>query len=148
MNALVRGTLFIALVAQFALGSSLTYAQTLLPNGDAPGAEAAGAADAANRAANGGAFKAGADDAKLLGGPAAYGDTDEPRLPAAGANGQAQGATPLEHMLDNPDAPQQGANPKLVKAAAQPPAGNAALQLYGNGAARGATPQTIYKSPW
>jgi hypothetical protein len=144
MNALARGTLLIAL---FALGGHITFAQTLVPNGNAPAAEAAGAADAANRAANGGALKAGNDDAKLLGGPAAYGDTDEPGLPGAGANGQAQGAVPLEQMLENPAGAQQGANPKLVKAAAQP-AGNAALQLYGDGTARGATRHDIYKSPW
>jgi hypothetical protein len=175
MIPLLRGILLIVLLA---LGGRVTFAQTLATYGDAPGAEAAGAADAANRAANGGPVKAD-DDAQLLGGPAAYGDVYQARttpggpqlkLPAAGANGQGQGATSFEHMLNDPDVPQQAGNLKKAKAGApgnaanvanapnakrdyapgaqQPGAGNAALQLYGDGTASGATRHEIYKSPW
>jgi hypothetical protein len=172
MNALTRGILLIVLLA---LGGRVTRAQTLTHYSDAPAAEAAGAADAANRGANGGAFRAGTDDAELLGAPDAYGDVypSQPTLGggqqkfSAGANGQGQGrgATSFEHMLNDPGAPQQvrnanmpnaGAAANAVNAAgrnnapgAQPqgPA-NAALQLYGDGTASGATRHEIYKSPW
>lgn len=169
MNALTRGIL---LIIPFVLGIRVTHAQTLTNYGDAPAAEAAGGADAANRAANGGAFRAGSDDAQLLGAPAGYGDVyqaqttlggGQQRIPAAGGNGQGQGrgTTSFEHMLNNPGAPQQAgnANPPDTGAAAnagrndapgaQPLApANAALQLYGDGTASGATRHEIYKSPW
>lgn len=167
MNAPDCRTLLIVLLA---LGGGVAHAQMTNNYGDAPAAEAAGAADAANRTANGAAMKAGADDMQLLGGPAAYGDVyqaqttpydRQQRLPAAGGNGQ--GATSLEHMLNNPGAPQQAGNANLKATApanaangmrnngagAQTPdATNAALQIYGNGTASGATRHEIYKSPW
>ncbi|MGA7782859.1 MAG: hypothetical protein WCA85_34840 [Paraburkholderia sp.] len=154
MNALDSRVLLIVLLA---LGGSVAHAQMIDTYGDAPAAEAAGAADAANRAANGAGMKAGADDMQLMGGPAAYGDVyqaqtnpggPQQRLPAAG-NGQ--GATSFEHMLNNPGAPQQAGNANLKAAApanAANGAGNAALQLYGDGTANGAPRHEIYKSPW
>lgn len=155
MNVLTRNILFTSLVV---LSGHAAYAQTLITDGNAPAAEAAGAADAANRKANGGNLRAGGDDAQLLGGPDAYGDvyqnrTDpagiDPRQPAAGANGQGQGAAPVGRMVNAPNAPQQNGNPKLAKAGAQAAGGgNAALQLYGDGTATGATRHEVYKSPW
>jgi hypothetical protein len=152
-----------------ALGGSVANAQMINNYGDAPAAEAAGAADAANRAANGAAMKAGADDMQLMGGPAAYGEVyqtqtnpggPQQRLPAAGGNGQA--ATSFEHMLNNPGAPQAGnanlkpgapanaANGMRNNAAGAQATGaaNAALQLYGDGTATAAPRHEIYKSPW
>ena len=173
MNALTRGILFIVLLV---LGGRVTHAQTLTNYGDAPAAEAAGAADAANRAANGGAFRAGTDDAQLLGAPAGYGDVYQAQtslgggqrgFPAAGGNGKDQGlgATSFEHTLNDPGAPERAgnANPPGAGAAANAtnaagrnnapgaqPTGpaNAALQLYGDGTASGATRHEVYKSPW
>ena len=172
MNALTRGILLIVLLV---LDGRVTHAQTLNDYGDAPAAEAAGAADAANRAADGGAFRAGTDDAELLGAPAGYGEVYQTQtalggvqqsVPAAGGNGQGQGrgATSFEHMLNDPGTPQQAGNDDLPKAgaadnaanagrndapSAQPLApANAALQLYGDGTASGTTRHEIYKSPW
>lgn len=151
MNVLTRTILFTSLVV---LSGHAAYAQTLITDGNAPAAEAAGAADAANRKANGGNLKAGRDDTQLLGGPDAYGDvyqnqTDpagiDPRQPAGGANGQGQGAAPVGRTIN---APQQNGNAKLTKAGAQAGGGNAALQLYGDGTATGATRHEVYKSPW
>jgi hypothetical protein len=172
MNAIARRAQRIALTLFIALGCSAAQAQALATYGDAPAAEAAGAAAAANRTGNGGPFTARNDDAQLLGGPAGYGevyqaqtvlDRQQQKVPAAAANTQAQGATPVEHMLANPGTPQQGGaalagagnggnagNAKrnyATGAQARTPA-NAALQLYGDGTASGAVRHDIYKSPW
>ncbi|RFU48112.1 hypothetical protein [Paraburkholderia sp. DHOC27] len=168
MNSLSRGPLFalrfaVPFACLLTLATGTAHAQTVANYGDAPAAEAQGAAAAANRAANGNAFNATGDDAQLLGGPAAYGDAYQPRQPAAGANGQ--GTTAFEHMLNDPGTP-QARNAPLPKAKAgaaaglangkgtlaagaqAPAAGNAALQLYGDGTATGAARHEIYKSPW
>ncbi|MEW6344640.1 MAG: hypothetical protein AB1704_28665 [Pseudomonadota bacterium] len=158
----------------FACGA--THAQALATYGDAPAAEAQGAAAAANRIGKGGALTPGTDDSPLLGGPAAYGEVYRAQSadsrfdqndPATGANPQGRGATPVEHMLTNPGTPQPG-GPAIGAAAnaARPGAAargntagtaaltqtqtpdNAALQLYGNGTASGAGRHDIYKMPW
>lgn len=176
MNALA---LRIALSFSLILAGSAAHAQALATYGDAPAAEAEGAAAAANRAGNGGAVTAGTGDASLLGGPAAYGDvyrnqTADIRLdqnvPAAAANPQGRGATPVEHMLTNPGTPQPGGQAIGVTANAanavkpgvaaldtgtgigtakqqQAPL-DAAQRLYGNGTANGAVRHDIYKMPW
>lgn len=158
--ALTLSAVSISLAPQF------SHAQALATYGDAPAAEAAGAAASANRAANGGAAKAGAGDAALLGAPDAYGDVYQAqtsldrRVPAEGTNAQAQGATPVQHMLDNPGTPQTGGRP--IAGAAKPANGlgnaatttlagapaTAALQLYGDGTAKGSVHKDVYKLPW
>ncbi|SDH14611.1 hypothetical protein [Paraburkholderia phenazinium] len=170
MNALA---LRIALSFSLTLACGATHAQALATYGDAPAAEAEGAAAAANRAGNGGGpLNAGTGDSLLLGGPAAYGDVysaqtadnrQDQNVPAAAANPQGRGVTPVEHMLTNPGTPQPG-GPAIGAAAnaGKPGVGargtgtaaltqtpvNAAQQLYGNGTASGAARHDIYKMPW
>jgi hypothetical protein len=171
MNA---SALRIALSFSLLFACGAAQAQALATYGDAPAAEAQGAAAAANRIGKGGAFTPGTDDSSLLGGPAAYGEVYraqsadsrfDQNAPAA-ANPQGRGVTPVEHMLTNPGTPQPG-GPAIGAAAnaARPGVAargndtgtaltqtqtpdNAALQLYGNGTASGATRHDIYKMPW
>jgi hypothetical protein len=118
-----------------------SYGQSLATYGDAPAAEAEGAAAAANRAGNGAAFTPGTNDASLLGGPTAYGEVyraqtlgDDPQqnVPATAANPQGRGVTPVEHMLTNPGTPQPaGAAIRTANA------GNPGLKAGGNAATAG-----------
>jgi hypothetical protein len=166
----------ITLSFSLALASTATcvasYGQSLATYGNAPAAEAAGAAAAANRAGDRAAFAPGTNDASLLGGPTAYGevyraqtldDDQQQNVPATAANPQGRGVTPVEHMLTNPGTPQPG-GPAIGAAAnaGKPGVGargtgtaaltqtpvNAAQQLYGNGTASGAARHDIYKMPW
>ncbi|HEY1995479.1 hypothetical protein [Paraburkholderia sp.] len=166
MNALALRIVSTLAVVSMALASQFAHAQALATYGDAPAAEAAGAAAAANRGGNGGALNAGAGDASLLGAPNAYGDVYqaqtslERRIPTAGANAQAQAATPNQRMLNNPDAPQAGGAARAGGARPANANGNvkatmlteapdtAAIQLYGNGTAKGSVHKDVYKQPW
>ena len=111
----------ITLSFSLALASTATcvasYGQSLATYGNAPAAEAAGAAAAANRASDRAAFAPGTNDASLLGGPTAYGevyraqtldDDQQQNVPATAANPQGRGVTPVEHMLATPGTPQPG----------------------------------------
>lgn len=141
MNAL---SLRIALSFSLALACSATcvasHGQSLATYGNAPAAEAEGAAAAANRAGDGATFTPGTNDASLLGGPTTYGevyrtqtlDDDPPQnVPATAANRQG-GGTPVEHMLTNPGTPLP-AGPAVRTANA----GNPGLKVGGNAASAG-----------
>jgi len=118
-----------------------SYGQSLATYGNAPAAEAEGAAAAANRAGDRATFAPGTNDASLLGGPTAYGDVyraqtlddnQQQNVPATAANPQGGGVTPVEHMLTNPGTPQPGG-----AALRTANAGNTGLKAGGNAATAG-----------
>ena len=180
MNAFaLRITLSFSLALACSAICSATYAQALATYGDAPAAEAEGAAAASNRAGSGGGLTSRSGDASLLGAPATYGavyqaqtmgDELQQDVPAAAADPQGRGVTPVEHMLTQPGTPQSAGatvpttrtsagNSRRVNAAAtatgigrstasEDPATAAAQQLYGDGTASRVVHRDIYKSPW
>jgi hypothetical protein len=138
----------ITLPFSLALACSATciasYGQSLATYGDAPAAEAEGAAAAANRAGNGTAFTPGNNDASLLGGPTPYGEVyraqtlgedQQQNGPATAANPPGRGVTPVEHMLNNPGTPQP-AGPAIPTANAAN-LGKPGTQAGGNAATAG-----------
>jgi hypothetical protein len=178
MNPLaLRITLSFSLALACSAMCSVTYAQALATYGDAPAAEAEGAAAASNRAGSGGGLTSRSGDASLLGAPATYGavyrsqtmgDDLQQDVPAAAADPQGRGVTPVEHMLSQPGTPQSaGAAVRTTSAGtarrataaatatgigrstlSDDPATAAARQLYGDGTASRAVHHDIYKSPW
>ena len=142
MNALpLRISLCFSLLLACGATCVASYGQSLATYGNAPAAEAEGAAAAANRAGDGATFTPGTNDASLLGGPTAYGevyrtqtldDDQQQNVPATAANPQGGGVTPVEHMLTNPGTPQP-AGPALRTANA----GNPGLKAGGNAAKAG-----------
>jgi hypothetical protein len=159
---------------------STTYGQALATYGDAPAAEAEGAAAASSRASNSGAMGSRSGDASLLGAPATYGEVYRGRtmdddlqqdVPAAAADPQGPGISPVEHMLTKPGTPQSvgsaipaasasnaGSSQRATATAtatgigrstlSPDPVAAAAKQLYGDGTSSGAIHHDIYRSPW